>query len=95
MRNRRLLVLLSACAVSLACGGSSASSGPSAPGPGTTTPASYATLSDACTGYCARFGPPCTDPTYSDSYYRNCLSSCRGLSGCCTGTGCICESACR
>jgi len=24
----------------------------------------------------------------------NCLSSCTGLSGCCTGVGCICESAC-
>ncbi len=24
----------------------------------------------------------------------SCLQSCRGMSGCCTGTGCICESAC-
>lgn len=25
---------------------------------------------------------------------HECLSSCRGLSGCCTGCGCICQSAC-
>lgn len=90
MRNRRLLVLLSACAVSLACGGSGASSAPSAPGSaGTPTPTSYATLADACTAYCARFGPPCNDPAYSDPIYQRanpgltpvqiCTKVCNGL----------------
>lgn len=69
MRNRGLLALFTVSAVSLACGGSSASDSPNSPG-GTTTPATFTTLADACTAKCERYGPPCNQPGYSDSYYQ-------------------------
>ncbi len=39
---------------------------------------------------CAMSTLPRADPAKCDQ----CLSACRGLPGCCTGEGCICESSC-
>jgi hypothetical protein len=36
-----------------------------------------------------------TGGTSSRSACDSCLSTCRGLSGCCSGVGCICESDCQ
>ncbi len=43
------------------------------------------------TGTCfAPDDPACAGPSKCDQ----CLQNCRGLSNCCTGTGCICDSVC-
>lgn len=40
--------------------------------------------------------PPVTDPGGGEGgACSDCLSTCSGLDSCCTGTGCICEDACR
>jgi hypothetical protein len=57
--------------------------------------------SDGCGGSCGTCPPgktcstsgTCIDVGSGDPC-SNCLSACHGLPGCCTGCGCICESAC-
>lgn len=71
---------------------------------GTTSTCLYECTSDSecASGCCAALdggGGVCADsrycqPTNSPDRCGECLSSCRGLSSCCTGTGCICDDAC-
>lgn len=56
---------------------------------------------DGCGGNCGTCPPgrecsisgQCIDSSSSDPC-RECLETCRGLPGCCTGCGCICEEEC-
>lgn len=58
--------------------------------------------SDGCGGNCGTCASgeicnssgQCVSDGGGASACDTCLSSCRGLPGCCTGCGCICESAC-
>ena len=50
----------------------------------------------SCTAGATCVAGSCSSPSSGGgaSACSNCLSSCSGLPGCCTGSGCICESAC-
>jgi len=51
---------------------------------------------DGCGGTCGRcdYDERCYGGRCEPDRCQDCLDSCRGLPGCCTGTGCICDSEC-